>query len=140
GPGRACPDGNAFQPGGPREGVIRPERDDRQGVEAELRRLGDPRASRGWSGDHPVKQRIPVWITGGGIATPLGHSYDAVAENLLAGRWGVRGIAGFDVAEHPSQIAGQMDEVPRPADFDAEQFADLPRLEQLILWCCTSAL
>jgi 3-oxoacyl-[acyl-carrier-protein] synthase II len=87
-----------------------------------------------------VKQRIPVWITGVGVATPLGHSYEAVAENLLAGRSGVRGILGFDVSEHPSQIAGQMDQLPCPPGWDRERFAELPRLEQLILWCSSSAL
>ena len=39
----------------------------------------DPRA-RG-----PNMTREPIWITGIGAMTPLGHEYDAIAENLLAG-------------------------------------------------------
>src|SRR5208283_665069 len=53
-----------------------------------------------------VNRGTEVWITGTGIATPLGDSYPAVADNLLAGRSGVRRVTRFDVSEHPSQIAG----------------------------------
>jgi 3-oxoacyl-[acyl-carrier-protein] synthase II len=81
-----------------------------------------------------------VWITGVGAATPLGHSYRAIADSLLAGRSGVRAVSGFDVSQHPSRIGGQVDQVPCPAGFDAEAFARLPRLDQLSLWCCSAAL
>lgn len=81
-----------------------------------------------------------VWITGVGGAMPLGHSYDAIADGLLAGRSGVQTVRGFNVADHPSQVAGQVHEVPCPADSSPEEFRQLHRLEQLILWCCTSAL
>jgi 3-oxoacyl-[acyl-carrier-protein] synthase II len=87
-----------------------------------------------------VSHGTEVWITGVGTATPLGHSYPEVADNLLAGRSGVRAVRGFDVTDHPSQIAGQIDEVPCPAGCDATTFARLHRMEQLGLWCCTSAL
>jgi 3-oxoacyl-[acyl-carrier-protein] synthase II len=81
-----------------------------------------------------------VWITGVGVATPLGHTYRDLADNLLAGRSGVRRVTAFDVSNHPSKIAGVMEPVPCPAGFDAEKFAGLYRLEQLLLWCCASAL
>ena len=81
-----------------------------------------------------------VWITGVGTATPLGNSYAEVADRLLAGRSGVRQVRGFDVSEHPSQIAGQIDQVLCPPGFDANKFSSLDRLEQLCLWCCTAAL
>jgi 3-oxoacyl-[acyl-carrier-protein] synthase II len=81
-----------------------------------------------------------VWITGVGAATPLGHAYPAIAGNLLAGRSGVGRVSEFDVAEHPSQIAAQVGEVPCPPGWDPEQFAALYRLEKVILWCCCTAL
>jgi 3-oxoacyl-[acyl-carrier-protein] synthase II len=81
-----------------------------------------------------------VWITGVGAATPLGHTYQAIGDGLLEGRSGIRTVSGFDVSEHPSQIAGQVEVVPCPDGQDPETFARLHRLEQLILYCCTAAL
>ena len=40
-------------------------------------------------------ERCQVWITGVGTATPLGHAYAGFADHLLAGRSGVRRVAGF---------------------------------------------
>jgi 3-oxoacyl-[acyl-carrier-protein] synthase II len=87
-----------------------------------------------------VTHETPVWITGVGAATPLGYDYATIADGLLAGRSGVRRVEGFDVSEHPSQIAGQLDQVPCPAGYDPAEFARLHRLEQLVLWCCHAAL
>ncbi len=81
-----------------------------------------------------------VWITGVGAVTPLGHSYEAIAEGLLAGRSGVRTVTSFNVADHPSQIAGQVETIPCPPGWDPEEFARLHRLEQVILSCCAAAL
>ena len=81
-----------------------------------------------------------VWITGVGTATPLGHTYDGFADQLLAGRSGVGRVEGFDVSEHPSQIAGQIREIPCPPGVDADEFARLHRLEQLMRWCFIGAL
>jgi 3-oxoacyl-[acyl-carrier-protein] synthase II len=81
-----------------------------------------------------------VWITGVGAATPLGHSCEQIADRLLAGRSGVRTVSRFPVADHPSQVAAWMDEVPCPSGWDGADFARLSRHEQLVLWCCTSAL
>jgi 3-oxoacyl-[acyl-carrier-protein] synthase II len=75
-----------------------------------------------------------------GAATPLGHTADAIADQLLAGRSGVRAVTGFDVSEHPSQIAGQVDRPPCPPGWEESAFGRLHRLEQLALWCCTAAL
>jgi 3-oxoacyl-[acyl-carrier-protein] synthase II len=82
----------------------------------------------------------PIWITGIGAATPLGHSFDAIADGLLAGRSGIRNVADFDVTEHPCQIAGQVGEIPCPEEMDPAEFAKLLRLEQAVLWCCSAAL
>ncbi|HZT78638.1 MAG TPA: beta-ketoacyl synthase N-terminal-like domain-containing protein, partial [Gemmataceae bacterium] len=87
-----------------------------------------------------MSQQTAVWITGVGAATPLGHSYPAIADGLLAGRSGVARVTRFDVAEHPSQIAGQMDGVPCPPGWEADEFRRRPPLEQLVLWCCAQAL
>jgi 3-oxoacyl-[acyl-carrier-protein] synthase II len=81
-----------------------------------------------------------VWITGVGAATPLGHGYDAIADNLLHGRSGVRKVTRFDVSDHPSQIGGQIDELPCPDCFDPTSFAELHRQEQLVLLCAATAL
>ncbi len=87
-----------------------------------------------------MTNEMPIWITGIGAATPLGSDYATIAEGLLAGRSGVRRVTGFDVSEHPSQIAGQMDHVPCPPGRDPDEFGRLSRLEQLALWCCDAAL
>jgi 3-oxoacyl-[acyl-carrier-protein] synthase II len=59
---------------------------------------------------------------------------------LLAGHSGVGAVAGFDVSDHPSQIAGQVLHVPCPEGADPAEFGELHRLEQLLRWCCVSAL
>lgn len=87
-----------------------------------------------------MHQPDEVWITGVGAATPLGNSYREIADNLLAGRSGVRHVKGFDVSEHPSQIAGQLDEIPYPEGWHPNTFAHLHRENQLALWCCAAAL
>jgi 3-oxoacyl-[acyl-carrier-protein] synthase II len=81
-----------------------------------------------------------VWITGVGTATPLGNTFAAFADELLAGRSGVDRVTGFDVTEHPSQIGGQVRHIPSPPGEEPEAFAALPRLERLTRWCCVSAL
>ncbi len=87
-----------------------------------------------------MTQNHGTWITGVGTATPLGNTYTAFADGLLAGRSGVERVTGFDVGEHPSQIAGQVHQVPCPLGEDPAAFARLHRLEQLIRWCCIGAL
>jgi 3-oxoacyl-[acyl-carrier-protein] synthase II len=81
-----------------------------------------------------------VWITGVGAATPLGNSYRAVADGLLAGRSGVGPVTAFDVSEHPCRIGAELAEIPYPPGWGAAKFAALPRLERLALWCCAAAL
>ncbi len=87
-----------------------------------------------------MSHRSPVWITGVGTATPLGRTYQEFAEQLFAGRSAVDRVTGFDVADHPSQIAGQVGEIACPAGQDEAEFAGLHRLEQLLRWCCVSSL
>jgi 3-oxoacyl-[acyl-carrier-protein] synthase II len=87
-----------------------------------------------------VSRQDDIWITGVGAITSLGTTYRSIAENLLAGRSGVASVDGFDVSEHPSQIAAQVRAIPCPGRCDPEEFANLERLEQVILWCCWQAL
>lgn len=84
--------------------------------------------------------REPIWITGVGATTPVGHTYDAIAGNLLAGKSGVKPVTQFDVRDHPSQIAATITDVPCPANWDASDFATLGKLDQATLWCCVNAL
>jgi 3-oxoacyl-[acyl-carrier-protein] synthase II len=87
-----------------------------------------------------VSRDTAVWITGVGAATPLGHSHEIFADSLLAGRSGVRRISDFDVSQHPSQIAAQIDPVPCPPGWEPQEFAALQRMEQVVLWSCAAAL
>lgn len=81
-----------------------------------------------------------VWITGVGAATPLGHEYRTIAENLLAGRSGVQAVRRFDVKEQPSQIAGLIQEIPTPPGMAEAEFTSLGAWEQLFLWSASRAL
>ncbi len=82
----------------------------------------------------------PVWITGVGACTPLGNEYEAIADSLRAGKSGVRPITHFHVADHPSQIAAQVEPVPLPAGWESDSFQALAPLDQLTLWCVQQAL
>jgi 3-oxoacyl-[acyl-carrier-protein] synthase II len=96
--------------------------------------------------------RVPVWITGVGTATPLGTRYTDFADRLLAGQSCIRVVQRFNVAEHPSQIAGDICSIPCPPELadpalltpfgngSPIAFERLHRLEQLVLWCCVQAL
>jgi 3-oxoacyl-[acyl-carrier-protein] synthase II len=84
--------------------------------------------------------RPDVCITGIGAATPLGTSYPAIATNLLDGNSGVRKVASFSVLDHPSKIAATVETIPYPDHCAEQNFAGLPKTEQLILWCASQAL
>jgi len=87
-----------------------------------------------------VKRPTDVWITGVGTATPMGQTYRALADGLLAGRSVIRTVTAFNVSNHPSQVAGSLDGVPCPPELDSQRFARLHRLEQLLLYCSVAAL
>src|SRR5262245_38653854 len=81
-----------------------------------------------------------IWITGLGTANPLGHAFDEVATNLLAGKSGVDLITDISLEDHASRIAGRVGAIPVPSGFSTEAFAQLAPLHQLVLWCATTAL
>ena len=70
----------------------------------------------------------------------MGTAYGCIADGLLAGASGVRKVTTFDVTDHPSQIAGQIEAIPCPIGWQAADFRNLAPLEQLILSCSSAAL
>jgi 3-oxoacyl-[acyl-carrier-protein] synthase II len=86
----------------------------------------------------------PVVITGVGAVTPLGSGFDEIADNLLAGRSGVRSIEPGRYAREAVQFAAPVTAIPTPpADscgLDVDAFAALGRLERLCLSPAASAL
>ena len=91
-----------------------------------------------------ARSREPVVITGVGAVSPLGHSLAEIADNLLAGRSGVRDIDPGPLAREPRQFAAPVLEIPVPpagsVDLDAAGIASLDRLERLCLLPTAAAL
>jgi 3-oxoacyl-[acyl-carrier-protein] synthase II len=82
----------------------------------------------------------PVWITGVGLATPLGFDLARLEANFLAGKSAVTAVMSFPTTDFPSRIAAQVEQVPCPASHDPTSFVSLSRLEQATRWCVDSAL
>ncbi|MFM8735047.1 MAG: beta-ketoacyl-[acyl-carrier-protein] synthase family protein [Pirellulales bacterium] len=91
---------------------------------------------------HPGRE--PVMITGVAAVSPLGSGFDEIADNLLAGRCGVRAIDPGPHAREPVQFAAPVTAIPAPppslSGLDAEAFAALGRLERLCLSPVAAAL
>jgi len=81
--------------------------------------------------------REPIAITGIGAVSPLGHSFDAITDSLLAGRSGVRSIDPGEFARESHQFAAAVEAIPAPPESlgvsDGREFASLTRLEQMVL-------
>ncbi|MCE9632030.1 MAG: beta-ketoacyl-[acyl-carrier-protein] synthase family protein [Planctomycetia bacterium] len=88
--------------------------------------------------------REPVVVTGIGAASPLGCRFDEIADNLLAGRSGVRAIEPGPHARESVQFAAPVTEIPIPpagvTGLPADEFLALDRLERLCLGPLASAL
>src|SRR5262245_58873620 len=82
----------------------------------------------------------PIWITGIGMATPLGHDLWELDDHLLNGRSAVDAVTSFSTRDYPSRIAAQVHDIPVPAGRDRDSFRSLSRLEQVALCCVESAL
>jgi 3-oxoacyl-[acyl-carrier-protein] synthase II len=80
-----------------------------------------------------------IWITGVGVGTPHGWTFDAVADGLLAGRSAVTRVTRFDVSQHPAQIGSTLGPVP-PVPGLGDEFASGSRLERFAGFCISSAL
>jgi 3-oxoacyl-[acyl-carrier-protein] synthase II len=86
----------------------------------------------------------PVVITGIGAVSPLGCEFTEIAENLLAGRSGVRAIDPGAYAREPVQFAAPVTAIPAPppgiCGLPAEDFERLGRLERICLAPAAMAL
>jgi len=84
----------------------------------------------------------PVVITGLGAVSPLGSSFEGIADALLAGRSGVRAIDPGPHAREAVQFAAPVADIPAPADGDpaAGGFPQLDRLERLCLSAAATAV
>lgn len=87
-----------------------------------------------------MKEPGRVWITGVGASTPLGHDFATIADGLLAGRSCVGMVQKFEVGQHPCRVAAQIAQVPCPPGWEDQEFRRLLTPEQLIHWCCVTAL
>jgi 3-oxoacyl-[acyl-carrier-protein] synthase II len=87
-----------------------------------------------------MRRKDAVWITGVGAATPVGNTYAAAADNLLAGKSGVRALTAFNVADHVSKIAAAVEPVGIPPGWDEEAFLGLDSYERMLHWCAAQAL
>ena len=81
-----------------------------------------------------------VWITGVGLATPLGLTLPELGDNLLAGRSGVRPVTGFDARDQPCRFAGTLGPIAPPEGWDAADFARLGPWQQVLVWTGVNAL
>ena len=81
-----------------------------------------------------------VSITGVGMTSSMGHSYEEFSSNLLSHVSGIERVAAFDVTDHPSQIASLIGDIPCPEGFDEGEFRSRLRIEQCGIWCAESAL
>ena len=88
--------------------------------------------------------REPIVITGLGAVSPMGNSFTAIADNLLAGVSGIRSIPPHAFAREERQFAAPVTEIPQPARgtcaLDEAAFAALPRFDQLCLSPITHAM
>jgi 3-oxoacyl-[acyl-carrier-protein] synthase II len=81
-----------------------------------------------------------ISITGVGALSTLGTNFQEISASLLAGKTGIREAIGFDIKQHPCQIAGQITLPPCPAQLDPASYDAMYPLEQCVLWCCVQAL
>ena len=81
-----------------------------------------------------------VWITGLGVATPLGFGFEELSESLMAGRSGVRPVTHFDPVDQPCRIAACLPPIPSPDGWDPLEFAKLDYREKLLVYTAVSAL
>jgi 3-oxoacyl-[acyl-carrier-protein] synthase II len=82
----------------------------------------------------------PIWITGVGAVSPLGCDFAEISASLLAGKSAIRPVAGFDVSDHPCQIAGQVSLPECPPEVDAGSCDGACPLVQCAIWCGLQSL
>ena len=81
--------------------------------------------------------RKSVVITGIGAVSPLGNSFAAIADSLLAGRSGVRSVEPGEFARESHQFVATVDQIPAPpvdiCGLNESAFRGLTRFEQFCL-------
>lgn len=87
-----------------------------------------------------VADKDAVWITGLGVATPLGFTFDELADSLMAGRSAVGPVTHFDPVDQPCRIASCLPPLPSPEGWDMAEFARLGNREQLLVFTAVNAL
>lgn len=84
-----------------------------------------------------------VVVTGIGLVTPLGVGKKANWKRLTAGESGLRPIEGFDVADLPARIAGQVPKgTEQPHFFNVDAFVpvkDRRRMDEFIVFALAAA-
>lgn len=87
-----------------------------------------------------IDPESPVWITGVGLATPLGHDVATLEGNLLSGRTGVTAVTRFPTTDYPCRVAAQVEDIPRPPGLDPAAFDAMTRIDRVTAFCVESAL
>ncbi len=85
-------------------------------------------------------RREPVMITGVAAVSPLGSTYEEIADAVFAGRSGVRAIDADPAGRSARQFAAPVAELPYPPGIDSKTFDSLDRLERMCLAPAAAAL
>jgi len=81
-----------------------------------------------------------VWITGVGLATPLGFDFATFSRNLLAGKSAAQVVVDNNVDGEFHSPGSVLPPSPVLQGWTEAEFRALPRVEQASLWCCSAAL
>src|SRR4029450_6006167 len=85
-------------------------------------------------------KKSSVVITGVGAATPLGSDFATFAANLLAGKSAAQTVTDVRAGVEVRLPACLAEDPPVPPRWTVGDFRSLPRSEQFVLWCASSAL
>ncbi|MGE3819429.1 MAG: beta-ketoacyl synthase N-terminal-like domain-containing protein, partial [Isosphaeraceae bacterium] len=81
-----------------------------------------------------------VWITGVGVATPLGFTFGELASNLMEGRSGVGPVDRFDTTDQPCTVAACLGTIPCPEGYSPGDFEGLGPWEKVLTLTAVDAL
>lgn len=81
-----------------------------------------------------------VWITGVGLATSLGNTYDELATNLMAGKSGVGSVSHFDTTDQSCRVAACLGPMTAPVGWDLDDYDRLGSWEQVLVATAVQAL
>jgi 3-oxoacyl-[acyl-carrier-protein] synthase II len=81
-----------------------------------------------------------VVVTGIGAISSLGHTWESTWDGMLSGRSGIAAVTGFESADLPVRIAGQVQDFDAASVFGKRQARHLDRTVQLALVATREAL